>query len=97
MMFLLGWRIKIVFFECVGFETHAQSFAVGFSSPAKMSSSSCSGLVSKGSCSSGGSSSAMVISLFSSWVLNWFAVLVLACVGVILPNANLALLVDPYP
>ena len=43
MMFLLGWRIKIVFFECVGFETHAQSFAEGFSSPAKISSSSGSG------------------------------------------------------
>ena len=45
--------------------------------------------------SSGVSSSAMCVSLI--FVLNWFAVLVLAWVGVIFPNANLPLLVDPSP
>ena len=83
--------------ECAADETHAQSFAVGFSSPAKMSSSSGSSGGSGNSISSGISSSAMGVSIVSSCVLNWFAVLVLAWVGVILPNANLALLVDPCP
>ena len=85
-------------------ETHAQSLLVGFSSPAKMSSSSsgskcCSGKSNPGNSSSGvcSCSSAMVGSAVSSVVLNWFAVFVLACCVVILPNANLALLVEPCP
>ena len=85
--------------RCAGTETHAQSLNVGFSSPAKMSSSSgsswSSGNSSSSGISSGGSSSAMGVSITS--VLNWFAVLVLAWVVVILPNANLPLLVDRSP
>ena len=85
--------------RCAGAETHAQSLNEGFSSPAKMSSSSgssCgSGNSSSSGVSSGVSSSAMGVSVTS--VLNWFAVLVLAWVGVTFPNANLPLLVEPSP
>ena len=81
----------------MNFETHAQSFAAGVSSPKKKSSYSGCGLGSVCSCSSEGSSSATDVSWISLLVLNWFAVFVLACAVVMFPKANLALLVDPCP